>query len=130
MASRLSPAQLRRMRMRERAVEFVLFLCAASSVAITLAIVGVLFYESLAFLQNVPIGTFLTDTVWTPLFANPRYGILPLLNGTLLSTLVAVCVAGPLGLVAAMYLSEFASPRVREVVKPTLELLSGVPTVV
>jgi phosphate transport system permease protein len=130
MASRLSPAQLRRMRMRERAVEFVLFLCAASSVAITLAIVGVLFYESLAFLQNVPIGTFLTDTVWTPLFANPRYGILPLLNGTLLSTLVAVCVAGPLGLVAAMYLSEFASPRVRKVVKPTLELLSGVPTVV
>ena len=130
MASRLSPAQLRRMRMRERAVEFVLFLCAASSVAITLAIVGVLFYESLAFFQNVPIGTFLTDTVWTPLFANPRYGILPLLNGTLLSTLVAVCVAGPLGLVATIYLSEFASPRVREVVKPTLELLSGVPTVV
>jgi phosphate transport system permease protein len=130
MASRLSPAQLRRMRMRERAVEFVLFLCAASSVAITLAIVGVLFYESLAFFQSVPIGTFLTDTVWTPLFANPRYGILPLLNGTLLSTLVAVCVAGPLGLVATIYLSEFASPRVREVVKPTLELLSGVPTVV
>jgi phosphate transport system permease protein len=118
------------MRKREKAMEFVLFLCAASSVAITIAIVSVLVYESVAFFRNVPIWTFLTDTVWTPLFANPRYGILPLLNGTLLSTLVALCVAGPLGLVAAVYLSEFASPPVREVVKPTLELLSGVPTVV
>jgi phosphate transport system permease protein len=78
----------------------------------------------------VPLSSFLTDTVWTPLFANPRYGILPLLNGTLLSTLVAMSVAGPLGLVAAIYLSEFASHRVRETVKPTLELLSAVPTVV
>src|SRR5215204_4336764 len=130
MASKRTAAQLRAIRMREKAVEFVLFLCAASSVAITLAIVGVLFYESLAFFQNVPIGTFLTDTVWTPLFANPRYGILPLLSGTLLSTFVALCVAGPLGLMASVYLSEFASSRVREIVKPTLELLSGVPTVV
>ena len=89
-----------------------------------------LVYESLAFFRSVPLILFLTDTVWTPLFANPRYGILPLLNGTLLTTLVALCVAGPLGLVAAVYLSEFASPRVREIVKPTLELLSGVPTVV
>ena len=116
--------------MREKAVEIVLFLCAASSVVITIAIVGVLVYESLAFFRSVPLILFLTDTVWTPLFANPRYGILPLLNGTLLTTLVALCVAGPLGLVAAVYLSEFAAPRVREIVKPTLELLSGVPTVV
>jgi phosphate transport system permease protein len=130
MASRLTASQLRAMRMREKAVEIVLFLCAASSVAITVAILGVLVYESTSFFRNVPIATFLTDTVWTPLFANPRYGILPLLNGTLLSTLVALCVAGPLGLVAAVYLSEFASPSVTEVVKPTLELLSGVPTVV
>jgi phosphate transport system permease protein len=130
MASKLSAARLRTIRMQEKIMEGVLFLCAASSVLITLAIVGVLFYEALAFFQTVPIVTFLTDTVWTPLFANPRYGILPLLNGTLLITLVAICVAGPLGLAAAVYLSEFASPRVREVVKPTLELLSGVPTVV
>jgi phosphate transport system permease protein len=129
-ASRRTAAQLRAIRMREKAVETVLFLCAASSVFITIAIVGVLVYESLAFFRSVPLILFLTDTVWTPLFANPRYGILPLLNGTLLTTLVALCVAGPLGLVAAVYLSEFASPRVREVVKPTLELLSGVPTVV
>jgi phosphate transport system permease protein len=130
MASRRTAAQLRAIRRRENAVEVVLFLCAASSVAITLAIVGVLVYESFGFFQQVPILTFLTDTVWTPLFANPRYGILPLLNGTLLSTVVALCVAGPLGLTAAIYLSEFAPPRVREVVKPMLELLSGVPTVV
>lgn len=130
MASRRTAAQLRAIRMRENAVEVVLFLCAASSVAITLAIVGVLFYESFGFFQQIPLLDFLTDTVWTPLFANPRYGILPLLNGTLLSTLVALCVAGPLGLTAAIYLSEFAPPQVREVVKPMLELLSGVPTVV
>jgi phosphate transport system permease protein len=130
MASRLSAAQLRAIRMREKAVEIVLFLCAASSVFITVAIVGVLVYESYGFFRQVPITTFLTDTMWTPLFAEPRYGILPLLNGTFLSTVVALCVAGPLGLTAAVYLSEFASPGVREVAKPTLELLSGVPTVV
>jgi phosphate transport system permease protein len=130
MATRRSVAQIRALRRREKAVEFLLFLCAAFSVVITLSIVGVLLYESLAFFAQVSIVTFLTDTVWTPLFANPRYGILPLLSGTLLSTLVALCVAGPLGLVAAIYLSEFATPRVREITKPILELLSGVPTVV
>src|SRR5918993_2547385 len=130
MASRLSAGQLRAMRTREKAVEVVLFLCAASSVAVTLAIVGVLLYESYGFFQRVPLLDFLTGTVWTPLFADARYGILPLLSGTLLSTLVALCVAGPLGLITAVYLSEFAPPRVRETVKPMLELLSGVPTVV
>ncbi len=130
MASKRSAAQLRAMRRREKAIEIVLFLCAASSVFITLAILGVLLYESFAFFRQVSIVAFLTGTVWTPLFADPQYGILPLLNGTLLSTLVALCVAGPLGLVAAVYLSEFAPPRVRETVKPMLELLSGVPTVV
>jgi phosphate transport system permease protein len=130
MATRLSADRLRALRRREKMMEAVLFLCAASSVFITVSIVAVLIYESYGFFQAVPLTDFLTDTVWTPLFANPRYGILPLLNGTLLSTLVALCVAGPLGLTAAIYLSEFASPRVREVVKPLLELLSGVPTVV
>jgi phosphate transport system permease protein len=130
MASRLTSAQLRSMRTREKIVETILFLCAASSVFITLAILGVLLYESYGFFSVVPISTFLTDTMWTPLFAEPRYGILPLLNGTLLSTAVALSVAGPLGLMAAIYLSEFASPRFREIVKPMLELLSGVPTVV
>ncbi|HEX2216319.1 MAG TPA: phosphate ABC transporter permease subunit PstC, partial [Xanthobacteraceae bacterium] len=118
------------MRLRERVIETALFLCAASSVLVTLGIVGVLVVESSAFFAHVPISTFLTDTTWTPLFDNPRYGILPLLSGTLLSTLVALCVAAPLGLTAAIYLSEFASPTFREIVKPILEMLSGVPTVV
>lgn len=130
MASRVSPARRRLLRINERLVEALLFLSAASSVFITAAIIGVLVYESFGFFTQVPIFEFLTDTMWTPLFSEPRYGILPLLCGTLLSTLVAVCVAGPLGLTAAVYLSEFASPRVREVIKPTLELLSGVPSVV
>jgi len=121
---------MRMRRLRERMIEAVLFLCAASSVLVTLGIVGVLITESWGFFQHVPVATFLTDTMWTPLFDNPRYGILPLLAGTFLSTMVALCVAGPLGLTAAIYLSEFASPRVRETVKPILELLSGVPTVV
>jgi len=111
-------------------MEYLLFLCAASSVFVTLAIVVVLVYESSFFFAHVSIVAFLTDTMWTPLFADPRYGILPLLCGTLVSTLVAMCVAGPLGLLAAIYLSEFASPTLRETVKPVLELLSGVPTVV
>jgi phosphate transport system permease protein len=118
------------MRAQEKGVEWLLFLAAASSVMVTAAIVGILLYESAAFFRQVPLSEFLTDTVWTPLFANPRYGILPLLNGTLLSTLVAMLVAGPLGLIAAVYLSEFAPPAVREIVKPVLELLSGVPTIV
>jgi phosphate transport system permease protein len=130
MATRLSADRLRALRRREKVMEAVLFLCAASSVFITVSIVAVLIYESYGFFQAVPLTDFLTDTVWTPLFANPRYGILPLLSGTLLSTVVALSVAGPLGLVAAVYLSEFASHGVRETVKPTLELLSGVPTVV
>ena len=130
MATHLSADRLRALRRREKVMEAVLFLCAASSVFITVSIVAVLIYESYGFFQAVPLTDFLTDTVWTPLFANPRYGILPLLSGTLLSTVVALSVAGPLGLVAAVYLSEFASHGVRETVKPTLELLSGVPTVV
>ncbi|MBX9590896.1 MAG: phosphate ABC transporter permease subunit PstC [Hyphomonadaceae bacterium] len=130
MASRLSAAQRRRIRIRERIIESALFLAATSSVLVTGGIVFVLLYESAAFFEHVPVITFLTDTVWTPLFADPRYGIMPLLCGTLVSTLVALAVAAPLGLTAALYLSEFAGPRVREFIKPTLELLSGVPTVV
>jgi phosphate transport system permease protein len=130
MLPRLDSRRLRMRRLRERMIEAILFLCAASSVLVTLGIVGVLVVESWSFFAQVPISTFLTDTIWTPLFAEPRYGILPLLSGTLLSTFVALCVAAPLGLTAAVYLSEFASPKFREIIKPILELLSGVPTVV
>ncbi len=115
---------------RERAIELVLFLAALSSVAVTLGIVGVLFYESLGLFKHVSLWDFLTDTQWTPLFDDAHYGILPLLAGTLVTTLVAVVVAIPLGTVIAIYLSEYAPHRLREVVKPILELLSAVPTVV
>jgi phosphate transport system permease protein len=130
MASRLTAAQRRAIRVREWIIETLLFLAATSSVLVTTGIVFVLLYESAVFFEHVSIVDFLTDTFWTPLFADPRYGILPLVTGTLLSTVVALAVAGPLGLTAALYLSEFANPRAREIIKPALELLSGVPTIV
>lgn len=117
-------------RRREKFIELFLFLSAFSSVAVTLAIVVILVYESSTFFAHVPVWDFLTDTMWTPLFEQPRYGILPLLTGTLVSTAVALVVAVPLGLVVAIYLSEFADARVREVVKPILEMLGGVPTII
>ncbi|MDP2602065.1 MAG: phosphate ABC transporter permease subunit PstC [Deltaproteobacteria bacterium] len=117
-------------RIRERIIEFFLFLAAMSSVAITVGIVGVLLYESEQFFAHVSIVDFLTDTQWTVLFTNPRYGIMPLVTGTLVTSITALVVALPLGTVVAIYLSEYANPRVREILKPVLELLSAVPTVV
>ena len=130
MASGLTPEQRRRQRQRERLIVGAMFAAAVSSVLVTAGIIGTLLFESASFFQAVPLTSFLTDTVWTPLFDNPRYGILPLLAGTLLSTFVALAVAVPLGLTIAVYLSEFAHSRLREWVKPALEMLSGVPTVV
>lgn len=115
---------------KERAIEVLLFGAALVSVLTTVGIVWVLVSESLNFFEHVPFGDFLTDTMWTPLFSEPRYGILPLLMGTITTSLVALVVAIPLGTVIAAYLSEFASSRVREVVKPFLELLGGIPTIV
>jgi phosphate transport system permease protein len=117
-------------RIRERVIEFLLFLAAMSSIAITLGIVGILLYESEQFFAHVSIVDFLTDTQWTVLFANPRYGIMPLVTGTLVTSVTALVVALPLGTVIAIYLSEYANNRVREILKPILELLSAVPTVV
>lgn len=117
-------------RLKERAIERALLLAALLSIAITAGIVGLLLYESLVFFQSVSIIEFFTDTQWTPLFADAHYGILPLVAGTLVTTIVALSVALPLGTVTAVYLSEYASPRVGEVMKPFLELLSAVPTVV
>lgn len=115
---------------KERAIEAVLFAAALVSVLTTAGIVWVLISESYHFFEHVPLSAFLTDTMWTPLFSEPRYGIMPLLLGTITTSLVALVVAIPLGTVIAAYLSEFASPRVREVVKPFLELLGGIPTIV
>lgn len=115
---------------RERFIESLLFLAAFSSVAITVGIVGTLIYESSTFFRNVSVVDFFTDTLWTPLFANPHFGILPLVTGTLVTTVVALAVALPIGTIVSIYLSEFAPPVLRETIKPTLELLSAVPTVV
>jgi phosphate transport system permease protein len=117
-------------RAREWIIERGLFLAAASSVLITVAIVGVLIYESAAFFQEVSLVEFLTETQWTPLFADAHYGILPLVAGTLVTTFVALAVAIPVGTTSAVWLSEYSSHRLREIVKPVLELLSAVPTIV
>ncbi|MCG6134434.1 MAG: phosphate ABC transporter permease subunit PstC [Nostoc sp. LLA-1] len=116
--------------LRERVIESILFLAALSSVATTVAIIGVLLYESVLFFQQVSLWEFLTSTQWTPLFDDKNYGIWPLVSGTLVTTLVALTVAVPLGTIIAIYLSEFARPIVREITKPALELLAGIPTVV
>jgi len=120
----------KKLRVREFLIEASLFLSVVFSIFITLSIVIVLFYESFGFFKEVPIIEFLTGTQWTPLFAEPKFGVLPLVAGTLLTTAIALSVALPLGLIAAIYLSEYAPHRVRETVKPILELLEAVPTVV
>lgn len=114
----------------ERAVSSALFLAAFSSVAITMGIVGILVYESLTFFAHVPLWDFLTDSQWTPLFDDAHYGIASLAAATLVTAAVACLLALPLGTVIAVYLSEYAPHRVREILKPFLELLSAVPTVV
>ena len=115
---------------KERIIEAILFAAAAASVFITIGIVYILVSESIVFFQHVSIIDFLTDTQWTPLFDDAHFGIMVLLSGTAVSSLVALGVASPLGTTIAIYLSEFATPRNREIAKPILELLSGMPTVV
>ena len=116
--------------LRERVIETILLLAAMVSVFTTVAIVVILVKESLVFFEHVSVVDFLTDTQWTPLFDDAHYGILPLLSGTLVTSGVALLVAIPLGTVIAIYLSEFAPFAVREVAKPFLEMLGGIPTVV
>jgi phosphate transport system permease protein len=118
------------MRRSERLIEAGLFGCALLSVGTTIGIIVVLSAETFAFLREVPITEFLFGTEWTPLFAVPRFGVLPLVAGTVLVTVIAMCVALPMGLLSAIYLSEYAEEHVRRVVKPVLEILAGIPTVV
>jgi len=126
----LARAGLRYRKLRDRIVETLLLGAGLVAVFTTLAIVAILVYESSTFFQHVPLKDFLTDTMWTPLFADAHYGILPLVAGTLTTTMVALLVAVPMGTIIAIYLSEFAPHHVRETVKPILELLGAVPTVV
>jgi phosphate transport system permease protein len=114
----------------ELIVEWTLFFCAAASILVTLGIVLVLIFETVEFLREVPITEFLFGTVWTPLFFEKRFGVLPLIGGTLLTSAIAMVVALPAGLLTAIYLSEYAKAGLRRVVRPVLEVLAGVPTVV
>lgn len=114
----------------ENVARLVLGAAGYASVLVTAGIVAVLLVESLAFFREVSLGSFLGDTQWTPLFAEKHYGIWPLFSGTVLTTVIALIVAVPFGLLAAVYLSELASERARKWLKPLLEVLAGVPTVV
>ena len=115
---------------KERAVEYALGFCTLVSVLTTLGIAAVLVFESLNFFTEVSIIEFLTETRWTPQFTEKHFGIWPLLSGTLLITVIAALVALPIGLMSAIFIAEYAPSRVRKVLKPGLELLAGIPTVV
>ncbi|MBX7144220.1 MAG: phosphate ABC transporter permease subunit PstC [Oligoflexia bacterium] len=121
---------LTKRKLSEDLIHCFLFVCGTISVFTTIAIVGVLLYESAAFFSEVSIFDFLTDSEWTPLFSEKHFGILPLLCGTVLTTFVSVLFALPFGLLIAIYLGEYASPRVRKCIKPALEVLAGIPTIV
>lgn len=116
--------------MKEKFIHFIFFLCGCVSIVTTLGIVLVLATESWNFLSQVPLSDFLGDTQWTPLFVDKHFGIWPLVCGTFLTAIIALCIAIPAGLIIAIYLSEFAPERVRKVLKPMLEILAGIPTIV
>lgn len=120
----------KRFRVKEKIIEGTLFLSALSSVFVTFGIIAVLFFETYEFFKEVSIIDFLIDTQWTPLFAEKHFGILPLFAGTFLSTAIAMAVSLPIGLISAIYLSEYASEKLRTAIKPILEVLAAVPTVV
>ncbi|HZA26958.1 MAG TPA: phosphate ABC transporter permease subunit PstC [Actinomycetota bacterium] len=118
-----------RRRVGERLIIGALLACGAISVATTLAIIASLAVETVDFFQEVPFAEYFTGTTWAPTFSPPHFGVLPLVSATLLITAIAALVAFPLGLGTAIYLSEYAKPRVRKTVKPFLEVLAGIPTV-
>ena len=115
---------------QEALIEKLLLCCSLLSVLTTAGIIGVLLSESVGFFKHVSMIDFLTDTQWTPMFTNKHFGILPLLCGTLVTTFIAIAVAVPLGLISAVYLSEYAAAQTRQIIKPLLEILAAVPTVV
>jgi phosphate transport system permease protein len=122
--------RLRYRKGRDRVIESLLLLAALVAVLTTAAIVYILVSESLPFFRHVSMREFFTDNLWTPMFDQAHFGIMPLVAGTIVTTLVALCLAIPCGTVIAIYLSEFAPYKLREIVKPALELLGAVPTVV
>lgn len=111
-------------------IQALLFSTSAITVLTTAGIVGVLAFETVGFFREVSLWRFLTDTAWTPLFADKHFGIMVLASATILTSAIALAVALPVGLLAAIYLSEFAATRTRRILKPLLEILAGIPTVV
>jgi phosphate transport system permease protein len=124
------PLEARLRNTREAIVTGLLFMCAGLSVVTTAAIVLTLLGETISFFQDVSPVEFFTGTKWTPLFTPAQYGVLPLLAGTLLIALCAALFAVPIGLITAIYLSEYAPGWLRGIVKPALEIIAGIPTVV
>lgn len=114
----------------EKSIPSLLFVIASISILTTIGIVITLLTETVEFFKRVPIVEFVTGTVLKPLSQNPEFGVLPLVMGTMLSSLIAMFVAVPIGLMTAIYLSEYASEKVRKRLKPMLELLAGIPTIV
>jgi len=121
---------VRRRRLIASGMKLFLFMCAALSVFVTTGIVYVLVRDSWGFFVDVPLTDFLFGTMWTPVFADPKFGVLPLLAATLQTSGIAMVIAVPFGLTMSIYLSEYARPAVRETIKPALEMLEAVPTVV
>jgi phosphate transport system permease protein len=111
-------------------VKWIFFACATVSILTTIGILFTLFYQALSFFDEIPVWDFLTGTRWTPILKPRSYGILPLVSGTLLVTAIAAIVALPVGLMTAIFLSEYAPDKIRRIIKPILEILAGVPTVV
>lgn len=118
------------MKRKEKIIEFLLALSGAITVLTTIGILCVLIYESVLFFKQVSFIEFFTDTQWTPLFEDKHFGILPLISGTVLTSFIAIAVALPIGLSIAVYLNEYAHPNLRRTVKPMLEILAAIPTVV
>jgi phosphate transport system permease protein len=128
--ARFVPGRRRALRIRETLIHGALLGSSLVSILTTIGIIAVLIFETIAFFREVSLWDFLTDTQWTPLFADKHFGILVLASATFLTALLALAVAVPVGLLAAIYLSEYAPDRVRQILKPMLEMLAGVPTVV
>jgi phosphate transport system permease protein len=124
------PAGRRGLKVREALIHGALLGSSLISILTTIGIIGVLIFETLSFFREVSLWDFLTDTQWTPLFADKHFGILVLASATFLTSIIALAVAVPVGLLAAIYLSEYAPDRLRTILKPMLEVLAGVPTVV
>ena len=111
-------------------IRIICFLCAIISICTTVAILFTLIFQALSFFNEISIWEFLTGTRWTPILKPRAYGVLPLVSGTLLVTVIAAAVALPVGLFTAIFLSEYAPDKIRRIIKPILEILAGIPTVV